>query len=48
MSDNKRIQFVGKHSSEGKRKIIIIIPKEHMDSVKHLKNPMLVTVEEIL
>jgi hypothetical protein len=41
------MEFVGKHSSQGNR-IIIIVPKEHMDSVKQLKNPMQVIVEEIL
>ena len=46
-TNKKRMEFVGKHSSQGNR-IIIIIPKEHMQSVKELKNPMRVTVEEIL
>ena len=43
----KRTEFVGKHSTQGDR-IIIIVPKEHMDSVNKLKNPMHVTVEEII
>jgi hypothetical protein len=42
-----RTEFVGKHSTSGDR-VIIIIPKEHMDSVKKLKNPMHVKVEEII
>jgi hypothetical protein len=46
-TSKKRIEFVGKHSNQGNR-IIIIIPKEHQDSISKLKNPMLVTVEEIL
>ena len=43
----KRTDFVGKHSTSGDR-VIIIVPKEHMDSVRNLKNPMHVIVEEIL
>jgi hypothetical protein len=46
-SIKKRMEFVAKHSSQGHR-IIIIVPKEHMDSVNKLRNPMHVTVEEIL
>ena len=47
LEHKKKAAFVAKHVRQGDR-ILIIIPKEHMDSVKKLKNPMLVTVEEIL
>jgi len=40
-------KFVASYAKQGQR-FIIIIPKEHQDSVKQLKNPMLVKVEEIL
>ena len=43
----KRIEFVARHSTQGDR-IIINVPKEHMDSVNALKNPMHVIVEEII
>jgi hypothetical protein len=46
-TNKKRTEFVGKHSTQGDR-IIIIVPKEHMNSVGKLKNPMHVIVEEIL
>ena len=48
MTEKKRTEFVAKHVQQGNNRIVIIIPKEHMDSVKKLKNPMLVTLEEIL
>lgn len=44
----KKTEFVGKHSKSGNGRVIIIIPKEYMDSVNALKNPMHVIVEEII
>jgi hypothetical protein len=44
----RKMAFVAKHAHQGPRRIIIIVPKEHMDSVNKLRNPMLVTVEEII
>jgi len=44
----KRMEFVAKHVHQGRDRIIIVIPKEHHDSISKLRNPMLVTVEEIL
>ena len=38
--------FVAKHSKLGD-KWIIIVPKDHHDIVKNMKNPLKVTVEEI-
>lgn len=43
----KKIEFVARHSTQGDR-VIINVPKEHMDSVNKLSNPMYVTVEEII
>jgi hypothetical protein len=42
----KKDYFVAKHSKLGD-KWIIIIPKEHHDTVKNMKNPLKVIVEEI-
>ena len=42
----KKDNFVAKHSKLGD-KWIIIIPKDHHDIVKNMKNPLKVTVEEI-
>lgn len=39
-------RFVAKHSKLGD-KWIIIVPKDHHDSVKNMKNPLKVTVEEV-
>jgi len=47
LTPKKKTVFVAKHARQGDR-ILIIVPKEHQDSVKKLRNPMLVTVEEIL
>jgi hypothetical protein len=47
LKQKRKTEFVAKHARQGNR-IIIIIPKEHQETVKRLKNPMLVTVEEIL
>lgn len=38
--------FVAKHSKLGD-KWIIIIPKDHHETIKKMKNPLKVTVEEI-
>ena len=42
----KKDYFVAKHSKLGD-KWIIIIPKDHHDIVKNMKNPLKVIVEEI-
>jgi hypothetical protein len=47
LRQKRKTEFVAKHARQGNR-IIIIIPKDHQDTVKQLKNPMLVKVEEIL
>ena len=39
-------RFVAKHSMLGD-KWIIIVPKDHQDIVKNMKNPLKVTVEEV-
>ena len=39
-------RFVAKHSKLGD-KWIIIVPKDHHDIVKNMKNPLKVTVEEV-
>ena len=43
----KNMTFVAKHSPIG-NKIIIIVPKEHHPTIRKLKNPLNVTVEEII
>jgi hypothetical protein len=43
----KKMAFVGKYSPQGD-KIIIIVPKAQHDSIQKLKNPLKVTVEEII
>ena len=43
----KNMTFVAKHSPQG-NKIIIIVPKEYHSSIQKLKNPLKVTVEEII
>ncbi|MFZ0366892.1 MAG: hypothetical protein WAL21_04335 [Nitrososphaeraceae archaeon] len=43
----KKMDFVAKYSPQG-NKVIIIIPKEHNDSIKNLKNPLHALVEEII
>lgn len=43
----KNMTFVAKHSPQG-NKVIIIVPKEHHSTIKKLKNPLKVTVEEII
>ena len=43
----KNLTFVAKHSPQG-NKIIIIVPKEHHSTIRKLKNPLKVTVEEII
>jgi len=42
-----KASFVGNKSTQGD-KIIIIVPKEYHDVVKKVKNPLKVTIEEIL
>jgi hypothetical protein len=39
--------FVAKYSPQG-NKVIIIVPKVEHDSISKLKNPLKVTVEEIV
>ena len=43
----KKMTFVAKYSPQGK-KIIIIVPKVEHDSIQKLKNPLKVTIEEII
>jgi len=43
----KKMEFVAKYSPQGD-KVIVIVPKEHHDSIKKLKNPLHVMVEEII
>jgi hypothetical protein len=43
----KKMTFVAKYSPQG-NKVIIIVPKVEHDSIRKLKNPLKVTVEEIL
>jgi hypothetical protein len=43
----KNMTFVAKHSQQG-NKIIIVVPKEHHPTIRKLKNPLKVTVEEIV
>jgi hypothetical protein len=43
----KKMTFVAKYSSQG-NKIIIIVPKVEHGSIQKLKNPLKVTVEEIV
>jgi len=43
----KRSEFVARHSTQGDR-ILIIVPKEHAESISKLRNPMHVIVEEII
>ena len=38
--------FVAKHNKLGD-KWIIIVPKDHLDTVKNMKNPLQVTIQEI-
>jgi len=42
-----KMEFVAKYSPQG-NKMIIIVPKEHHDSIKKLKNPLHVLIEEII
>jgi len=43
----RKVEFVAKHSKMGNQQIIIV-PKDYWEAVAKLKNPMRVTVEEIL
>jgi hypothetical protein len=43
----KNMAFVAKHSPQGD-KVIIIVPKEHHAAIRKLRNPLKVTVEEII
>jgi hypothetical protein len=43
----KKMTFVAKYSSQG-NKIIIIVPKLEHGSINKLKNPLKITVEEII
>lgn len=43
----KSMTFVAKYSPQG-NKMIIIVPKEHHSTIKKLKNPLKVNVEEII
>ncbi len=40
-----KTSFVGNQSSQGD-KIIIIVPKEYHDTVRKVKNPLKVTIED--
>ena len=43
----KKMTFVAKYSHQG-NKIIIIVPKVEHDSIQKLKNPLKITVEDIV
>lgn len=43
----KKMMFVAKYSPQG-NKIIIIVPKVEHDSIQKFKNPLKVTIEEIV
>lgn len=43
----KKMEFVAKYSPQG-NKVIIIVPKVHHAAISKLKNPLHVTIEEIL
>lgn len=43
----KRMTFVAKHSTQG-NKVIIIVPKEHHNTIQKLKNPLKIIAEEII
>jgi hypothetical protein len=43
----KKMEFVAKCSPQGD-KVIIIVPKVYHETIKKLKNPLRVMVEEIL
>lgn len=43
----KKMVFVATHSKQGD-KAIIIVPKPYRDAVRKLKNPLKVTIEEII
>jgi hypothetical protein len=41
------MEFVAKYSPQG-NKVIIIVPKEHHNAISKFKNPLHITVEEII
>ena len=43
----KKMTFVAKYSPQG-NKVIIIVPKVEHNSIQKLKNPLKITVEEIV
>ena len=43
----KKMEFVAKYSPQG-NKVIIIVPKPHHTAISKLKNPLHITIEEIL
>lgn len=44
----KKLTFVARWSRQGDEKRILIVPIEHHDSIEKMKNPLKVTVEEII
>ena len=43
----KKMELVANYSGQGD-KVIIIVPKEYHETIKKLKNPLHILVEEIL
>ena len=44
----KKLEFVAKWSRQGDEKRILIVPIQHHASIEKMKNPLKVTVEEII
>jgi hypothetical protein len=43
----KKMTFVAKYSPQG-NKVIIIVPKQHHNDIKKMKNPLKIIAEEIV
>jgi hypothetical protein len=43
----KKMEIVANHSGQGD-KVIIIVPKEYHNTIKKFRNPLHITVEEII
>jgi hypothetical protein len=48
VDNNKKLTFVAKWSRQGEEKRILIVPIEHHAAIEKMKNPLKVTVEEIV
>jgi hypothetical protein len=44
----KKLTFVAKWNKQGEENRILIVPIEHHASIEKMKNPLKVTVEEII